>query len=83
MSTPAQSKIEFTAHLIKISSQITVYIWELAIAGSLLIYLYMFMYAAVAPGTVCPGAIYNAPTIYSPTNNVVFIQFVTKPLYHL
>ena len=28
MSTPAQSKIEFTAHLIKISSQITVIMKE-------------------------------------------------------
>ena len=28
-NTPAQSKIEFAAHLIKISSQITVYMKEL------------------------------------------------------
>ena len=32
----------------------------------------------VTPGTVCPGAIYVVYTIYNPTNNGVYIKYLTK-----
>ena len=32
----------------------------------------------VTPGTVCPSAIYVVYTIYNPTNNGVYIKYLTK-----
>ena len=42
----------------------------------LLLQLYMYLYASVTAGTVCPAAIYVVRTIYIPTNNVVPIQYL-------
>ncbi len=44
-------------------------------------YIFLIVYAfesIVAPGTVCPGAIYVVFRIYNPTNNVVYIKYRTK-----
>ena len=40
--------------------------------------LYMHVFASVTAGTVCPAAIYVVRTIYIPTNNVVFKQYIPK-----
>ena len=38
----------------------------------------MHVFASVTAGTVCPAAIYVVRTIYTPTNNVVFKQYIPK-----
>ena len=40
----------------------------------------MHVFASVTAGTVCPAAIYVVRTIYTPTNPVVSIQYLTKNL---
>ena len=49
--------------------------------------LYMYVHASVTAGTVCPAAIYVVRTIYTPTNPVVSIKYLTKNiknyLFHL
>ena len=38
----------------------------------------MHVFASVTAGTVCPAAIYVVRTIYNPTNNAVFKQYLPK-----
>ena len=68
MSTPAQSKIEFTAHLIKISSQIMVIMKE---SVAPVLFLYKLIFAMCASQNVTAHCI--APPIF------VFPEYVLSP----